>query len=555
MRQLTLVVAALVCLAVEPSGQSPQAADPIAALLGRIEAAALAGTPERYLDLLSTLADRPAATAFLRTVATPGLTRVVVRERDRVNLAGTLPGEGYRLLVEVLRESGAQASVSTWRLDVRRRSADAADWGIMSQEVLTTLQGIHRLSLNTRRQFVARDLVVSAEDLKLSVPEASVFMAETESGPTAYVILGRGEMTFSPAPRGERSQLRVVTGSEALQTPFEGLFVRVHPSTARAHVSAREMIERPVDPRDLKRAEEIFRQDSVKSFGLDLGDLSTESWSLLPLPDDLLAEIRTRRFDTLTYARSSDDVEDISLFDRRLRRNMSIYASRDHLARFSRSYYDDEGAQYSRPVVRCQHHLQSESAPTRGTGAPGDRNDGPVDQHDEDPAGRFARREVDRLARARPPSVGARPQAELVCRQPAVHRDEGIQTSPDRDVRGHARAAGDRPRGPLDVRPVAGAKGTRGTGGPGRRELPLQQPQLLVSPGHGARLCAGQNRRDRPRAVERGRERRIPGGNPPAWPRASRQPASPVLFRRQTAGQVSLVLVSRLSEARSEKSR
>ena len=349
MRQLTLVIAALVCLAGEAAGQSTQAPDPIAALLGRVEAAVLAGTPERYLDLLSTLADRPAAASFLTAVATPGLTRVVMRERDRVDLAGTLPGDGYRLLVEVLRESGQRADVTTWRLDVRRRSNNPSDWGILSQEVLTTLQGLYRLSLSTRRQFVARDLVVSAEDLKLSVPEATVFMAETESGPTAYVILGRGEMTFSPAPRSERSQLRVVMGSEVLQTPFEGLFVRVHPSTASARVSAREMSERPVDPRDLKRAEDLFRQESVKSFGLDLGDLSPDSWSLLPLPGDILTEVRTRRFDTLTYTKSSEEVEDISLFDRRLRRNMSVYSSRDHLARFSRSYYEDQGAEY---VVR-----------------------------------------------------------------------------------------------------------------------------------------------------------------------------------------------------------
>jgi hypothetical protein len=346
MRQLTLVIAALVCLAGEPAAQPTQAADPVAALLGRIEAAVLAGTPDRYLDLLSTLADRPAAASFLNAVATPGLTRVVIRERDRVELVGMLPGDGYRLLVEVLRESGQRADVTTWRLDVRRRSNNPSDWGILSQEVLTTLQGLYRLSLNTRRQFVARDLVVSAEDLKLSVPEASVFMAETEAGPTAYVVLGRGEMTFSPAPRSERSQLRVVMGSDVLQTPFEGLFVRVHPSTASARVSAREMIERPVDPRDVKRAEDLFRQESVKSFGLDLGDLSADSWSLLPLPGDILTEIRTRRFDTLTYTKSSTEVEDIALFDRRLRRNMSAYSSRDHLARFSRSYYEDEGAEY-----------------------------------------------------------------------------------------------------------------------------------------------------------------------------------------------------------------
>jgi hypothetical protein len=346
MRQLILVVAALVCLGGEPTGQTTQAVDPVAALLGRIEAALLEGPPDRYLELLSTLADRQPATSFANAVAVPGLTRVVIRERDRVGLAGTLPGEGYRLLVEVLRESGQRANVATWRLDVRRRGRDSSDWGVVSQEVLTTLQGLYRLSLNPRRQFAARDLVVSAEDLKLAVPEATVFVAETETGPTGYVILGRGDMTFSPVPGTERSQLRVIAGSDVLQTPFEGLFVRVNPANASAHVSAREMIERPVDARDLKRAEEMFRQEAAKSFGLDLGDLSTDSWSVLPLFGDILAEIRTRRFDALTYAQSSSDVEDISLFDRRLRRNISAYSSRDHLQRFSRSYSELEGADY-----------------------------------------------------------------------------------------------------------------------------------------------------------------------------------------------------------------
>jgi hypothetical protein len=363
MRQLILVAAALACLAGEPAGQATQTVDPVQALLGRIEAVLLEGPPERYLDLLSTLADRNAAASFATAVVVPGLTRVVIRERDRVALAGTLPGEGYRLLVEVLRESGQRATVTTWRLDVRRRGADVSDWGIVSQEVLTTLQGLYRLSLNTRRQFAARDLVVSAEDLKLAVPEATVFVAETEGGPTAYVILGRGEMTFSPTPATERSQLRLVVGSEVLRSHFEVLFVRVHPSTAGARVSAREMIERPVDPRDLKRGDEVFRQESVKSYGLDLGDLSADSWSLLPQPGDLLAEIRTRRFDTLTYTRSNDEVEDISLFDRRLRRNMSVYSSQEHLKRYSRSYSEDAGADY---LVRS-YDVSVAYNPTRST--------------------------------------------------------------------------------------------------------------------------------------------------------------------------------------------
>jgi hypothetical protein len=188
--------------------------------------------------------------------------------------------------------------------------------------------------------------VVSAEDLKLVVPEGTMFVAEADTGPTAFVILGRGDLSFTPAPRTERAQLRVVTGGEALQSPFDTVFVRVNPGDVDAHVNTRETVEKVVDPRDLKRAEDVFRQEILKSFGLDLGELSSETWSLLPGPGDFLAEIRTRRFDALTYSRSSSEVEDISLYDRKNRRNISVYSSQAHLERYSRFYSDDERSDY-----------------------------------------------------------------------------------------------------------------------------------------------------------------------------------------------------------------
>jgi len=348
MSRLTLVIVLLACLSVTGAGQAAQPVDPVAALLSRLEQALREGPADRYLDLLSSTANREACAEFARSVIVPGITRAVVRERDRTDLMGTLRGEGYRLLIDVFLESGPRARLATWRLDVRHRGAGpAADWGIVSQEILTTLQGLYRLALNPRRQIAVRDLVVSAEDLKLSVAEGTLFVAETETGPTAFVILGRGDMSFTPAPRAERTQLRVATGGETTQSPFDTAFVRVNPGDAEAAVSAREMTEKAVDPRDLKRAEDVFRQEVGKSFGLDLGELSGDLWSLLPSSGDFLAEIRTRRFDALTYTRSASDIEDISLYDRRNRRNISVYSSRAHLERYTRSYSEDAKSDYA----------------------------------------------------------------------------------------------------------------------------------------------------------------------------------------------------------------
>ena len=68
-----------------------------------------------------------------------------------------------------------------------------------------------------------------------------------------------------------------------------------------------------------------------KSFNLDLSDLSRDIWSLLPQPGDFVAEVKTRRFDDLTYARSSGEAEDVTLFQRGRKRNISAYASEQKL--------------------------------------------------------------------------------------------------------------------------------------------------------------------------------------------------------------------------------
>ena len=77
-----------------------------------------------------------------------------------------------------------------------------------------------------------------------------------------------------------------------------------------------------------------------------MSDLSRDLWSLMPANGDFLAEIHTPRYDTLTYARSRAEAEDISFFDRKRQRNIAVYASKQALARHGRSYSEDETVGY-----------------------------------------------------------------------------------------------------------------------------------------------------------------------------------------------------------------
>ena len=123
-------------------------------------------------------------------------------------------------------------------------------------------------------------------------------------------------------------------------------FVRINPFEFEQRVADDMLVPLPVDPRVVRRAQATFDEDVAKSFNLDLNDLSREVWSLLPQPGDFVAEVRTRRFEALTYARSSGEPEDVTLFQRARRRNISVYASEQKLASRGRFYDEDDLVDY-----------------------------------------------------------------------------------------------------------------------------------------------------------------------------------------------------------------
>jgi hypothetical protein len=319
--------------------------DGVRLLLGRIEHVVRAGDAAAYLALMSDGANRTRARDFAGTELSAGAVRSVLQERDRLPLAG---GNGYRLMVDVMVEFGSRARVATWQLDVKRTGPAGTEfeWTIADQDRISSVENIYRVALTAAKQFTAHDLKIAAEDLDLTLADGSVFVAEIEGGVTAVVLLGKGTVSFHPSPATERGQVKIFSGSETLESRFEAAYVRINPADFERFFTASGLLAVPVDPRALKRAQEVFREESQKSFVIDLGDLSREPWTLLPGQGDFLAELRTRKFDTLTYARSSAEPEDITLFDRKRHHNIAIYPSKQKIAQRGPFYNEDDLVDY-----------------------------------------------------------------------------------------------------------------------------------------------------------------------------------------------------------------
>ena len=154
-------------------------------------------------------------------------------------------------------------------------------------------------------------------------------------------------MKFSPTPPAERGQLRIFAGTESLATPFETAFIRLSPSDY-----AKRVTTGPADRAARRRAPDAARPAGVRArirqdrSPWTCEDVTSERWHLLPPSEDFVAEVETRRYDTLTFSRSSSQAEDVSLFQRDEKRTIALYASAAKIAARGRFYSDDAGREY-----------------------------------------------------------------------------------------------------------------------------------------------------------------------------------------------------------------
>jgi len=311
--------------------------------LRQLETVVRTSDVDGFVALEGPLGDREDARSFATSELLPGVTKAVVQERERQEVTlSSVPGTAYGLTVDAFIEYGNQARVATWQFFVRR-SGDS--WGIFRQQLVSSVDDLFRLTLNATRQYDTPKLEITSEDLQLTLTDGTVFAVETDRGVTGLVLMGKGDMRFSPAPETEKGQVRIFSGSDVLDTRFDAAFIRV--GTPDLHYDSAALTPRAtVDKGDLRRAQQIFREESSKSFAVDLADLTRDAWTLLPGPDDFLAEVRTKRFATLTYAHSASEPEDITVFERKRHKNIAIYPSKGKLETQGRFYNEDDLAPY-----------------------------------------------------------------------------------------------------------------------------------------------------------------------------------------------------------------
>ena len=316
--------------------------DGITRLVAALESALATGNDTALRGLMAPGVDTTKFDAHMRGARTGA----VVKERDRT------PGETgtVDVLLDTFVERAASGQIATWRATVRPAEGPGDTWQIAALDQLSAVDGLYRLTLGTQA-FDARGLTLVSTDYSIQMRTGMAFTAEAAGGVTALVLRGKGEMIFTPPGAAEQRQVEIFSKNKALRVPFEEAFVRLHPAELLTRAGGRPLVPRGSTPDDLRRAQNVFTAFAARTYTLDLQDLSRERWSLIPAYGDFVAEVQTKKYGNLTYALSAGEAEDVTLFHRETRRNISIYASAAHLAQRGRFYSEDDLADYD-----IEHH-------------------------------------------------------------------------------------------------------------------------------------------------------------------------------------------------------
>ncbi|TAK14759.1 MAG: hypothetical protein EPO35_09020, partial [Acidobacteria bacterium] len=303
--------------------------DAVAQTLAAIQSAMIAHRVPDFRLLLSPAIDEGDRLAFELTLFGDDVTNAAVRERDRENLPG-----GSRVLVEILVDRAGSGEIATWQVNF----TSGPQPKIASLKQISSISGLRRLELDTTTAFTINNFTFSATDFRLSMSSGIALVGRTEEGITAIALRGKGRVEFSPFDPIERHQMVRFNNRESLEDSVDAAFIRLNPAEYGTRIAEGSLKPVEAKPADIKNAMALFNQWANRSYNLALGDLSPERWSLLPAFGDALADFHTEKRSWLSYARSGGQLEDVSLFNRLERKNISVYASPAKLATRGRFY-------------------------------------------------------------------------------------------------------------------------------------------------------------------------------------------------------------------------
>lgn len=226
--------------------------------------------------------------------------------------------------LRVFFQNSYSVIMQLWRL---RLILQEGLWMVDSKDSIGETKQLYKLELPSARVERVASLDIRHTDIHITFTDALLFYDNIPDLETAILVVGKGNVDFSPSHPREQHQLDLVYKKKRLQDRLTYGYFRFSNSFFTDNVKIVKIpgLVTPVTESERKKAYSLFSKHYYRSFTVR-NSLNGELLSLLPQGDDAVFEFTGKKIGTMTYVNSPNAADEINLYQWKEDRILNLYS-------------------------------------------------------------------------------------------------------------------------------------------------------------------------------------------------------------------------------------
>jgi len=261
------------------------------------------------------------------------------------------------LYVQVFYENVYAVMLEIWHVRLRK---DEGRWTIAAKELSGNITSFYKVRIPSGRVERAARVEVRHQDIVLTFQDAWVFYDNIPDMETALLVIGKGQVRFTPSDEGERHQLELRYKTKTVKDVLEYAFLRFSDAFFRSNITitpanAGGPAKTPAPSQAMtNRAYSIFSRFYPLAFTIE-DSLTRERLSFVPQTDQVTFDFKGRDRGEMVYIYSPFSDEEIHFMTRNPDKLINLYSPESEAAGGQRKMFISFGQKYD--VQRCDLDL------------------------------------------------------------------------------------------------------------------------------------------------------------------------------------------------------
>ncbi len=228
------------------------------------------------------------------------------------------------VFLRIFFQNPVKVIIETWQLEAKRL---ADRWQIVDSTMASETKTLYKVVIPSENMRRVKKFEVQHEDIAIIFEDAVCFFDNIPGIDTALIVLGKGELNFTPSHPRERHQLELVYKKTHVKDKLSYVYLRFSNYFYQnsVNITEYESDPPPVSQGEINWAYSLFIKHYPRSFTVQ-NSVDGELFSFLPQGDEVVIEFKGDRLGDTTYVYSPFAEDEINLYQWKEERILNLYS-------------------------------------------------------------------------------------------------------------------------------------------------------------------------------------------------------------------------------------